>query len=385
MPSVLPLAADAAVGSLHQTRGADGAITFHRLPGRAVGQIADGRFAAMVAIPAGVRLELHTDAPWLDLDVQLTLLQINGQPLRAAVVDVVVDGVDAGSVRTTVGTHVRVDDARGDADVVPGGPTTLHISGLPGRSDTRVELWLPHAALVELRDVRIPAGCSATAAPQDRPVWIHHGSSISHCLQAARPLETWPALVARQAGVSLLDLGFAGQCHLDPCVARAIRDVPAAAISVKLGVNVVNGDTMRERVFVPAVHGFLDTIRDGHPTTPLLVVTPIVCPPTESVPGPTALRADGFAVAIPRREELGAGSLTMERVRAILAEVVGARRAAGDEDLHLLDGLALFGHDEAELLADGTHPDGAGYHRIADRFHAAAFGPGGPFAAVTGP
>ena len=45
---------------------------------------------------------------------------------------------------------------------------------------------------------------------------------------------------------------------------------------------------MRLRAFTPAVHGFLDTIREGHPTTPLLVVSPILCPIHEDTPGPIA-------------------------------------------------------------------------------------------------
>ncbi|KQV25217.1 hypothetical protein [Yonghaparkia sp. Root332] len=48
-------------------------------------------------------------------------------------------------------------------------------------------------------------------------------------------------------------------------MARVIRNAPADVISVKVGVNVVDLDAMRLRSFVPAVHGFLDTIRDGHP------------------------------------------------------------------------------------------------------------------------
>lgn len=65
-----------------------------------------------------------------------------------------------------------------------------------------------------------------------------------------------------------------------------IRDTPADVISVKLGINVVNLDLMRRRAFAPAVDGFLDTIRDGHPRTPLILVSPIFCGIHEHTPGP---------------------------------------------------------------------------------------------------
>jgi len=52
---------------------------------------------------------------------------------------------------------------------------------------------------------------------------------------------------------------------------------PADFISLKLGINVVNGDSMRERSFIPAVHNFLDTIREKKPNTPILIISPIIC------------------------------------------------------------------------------------------------------------
>jgi hypothetical protein len=90
--------------------------------------------------------------------------------------------------------------------------------------------------------------------------------------------------------VELVNLGFSGSALLDPFTARAMRDTPADLISVKIGINVVNADAMRLRAFVPAVHGFLDTIREGHPTTPLLVVSAILCPVQEDTPGPSHAR-----------------------------------------------------------------------------------------------
>ena len=119
-------------------------------------------------------------------------------------------------------------------------------------------------------------------------MWLHHGSSISHGSDAASPSATWPALAAAHGGVELINLGLGGSALLDPFTARTLRDTAADLISVKIGINLVNPDLMRLRAFMPAVHGFLDTIRDGHPTTPLLVVSPIYCPIHEDTPGPGA-------------------------------------------------------------------------------------------------
>ncbi len=166
---------------------------------------------------------------------------------------------------------------------------------------------------------------------------------------------------------------------LDPMVARTIRDLDADVISIKAGINIVNADTMRERTLVPAVHGFLDTIRDGHPTTPIALVTPIICPVAEDHPGPTVLGRDERFHVVARSNELSTGALSLCRVRSLFGDVVAARRAEGDINLHLIDGLALFGPDDVGDLPDGLHPNADGYRRIGERFHDLVFGDGGPF------
>ncbi len=183
-------------------------------------------------------------------------------------------------------------------------------------------------------------------------------------------------------------MGFGGGALLDPFTARAMRDTPADLISVKFGINIVNADLMRLRAFAPAVHGFLDTIREGHPTTPLLVLAPILCPIHEDTPGPCApdfsdveegrirFRATGDPA------ERAAGKLTLGVIRDELNRLV-KQRAATDENLYYLDGRELYGEaDYAELpLPDELHPDAAAHRRIGERFAGLAFAAGGPFAA----
>jgi hypothetical protein len=147
---------------------------------------------------------------------------------------------------------------------------------------------------------------------------------------------------------------------------------------------------MRLRAFVPAVDGFLDTIREGHPTTPLLVVTPLLCPMHEDTPGPCAPDAAALAEgrvhfrATGDPAEIPAGRLTLRVIRQALADVV-ARRVADDPHLHLVDGLALYGEaDHVEHpLPDALHPDAVTHQFVGERFAATVFGVQGPFARAT--
>ena len=45
-----------------------------------------------------------------------------------------------------------------------------------------------------------------------------------------------------------------------------------------------------------------------------------------------------------------------------------AVRATTDPNIHYLDGLQLFNHEEALTMPDGIHPDAAGYRTIAANF-----------------
>ena len=117
-------------------------------------------------------------------------------------------------------------------------------------------------------------------------------------------------MVARTVGLDHTNLGFAGQCMLDPFVALTIRDLDADIISMKVAANIVAEDAMRERPFGPGLLGFLDTIREGKPDTPILVVSPIFSPFGENQPGPLRLNAEGRTVSVDGSDELRRNNLT---------------------------------------------------------------------------
>jgi hypothetical protein len=381
-----PVTADLLRGALDLERTDHGVLP-HRLPARARAQCADGQLAMAEAQPSGVRLVLRTRATAVELDSLRTKVAYQGAPPRPdGVYDLLVDGRLAGRASVTGGNVLMVDMATGSAETLPGPVGTVRFTGLPDRVKV-VEIWLPHNEITQLVALRTDA--PVEAVPEEgRRVWLHHGSSISHGSDAASPSTTWPALAASLGGVELINLGLGGSALLDAFTARALRDTPADLISLKIGINLVNTDLMRLRAFTPAVHGFLDTIREGHPATPLLVVSPILCPIHEDTPGPSAPDFSNLSTgklqfrAAGDPAERAGGKLTLNVIRDELARVV-KQRATDDPNLHYLDGRDLYGEaDFAELpLPDQLHPDAATHRRIGERFAALAFGTGGPFAA----
>jgi len=350
----------------------------HRLPRPARARCDDPQLLGAEAQPSGVRLAVRTAATAIELDVLRTRVVLTGIPARAdGVVDLLIDGRRVRRSTVYGGDLVRIDPSTGASETVPGEVATLRFEELP-EHDKTVELWLPHYERTEVVGLRTDA--PVTPAQTDRPIWIHHGSSISQGSNADTPSTTWPALVASEANLDLVNLGFSGSAMLDSFVARSIRDRPADLISVKIGINLVNSDLMRRRAFGPAVHGFLDTIRDGHPSAPLVVIGPLYCPIHETTPGPGSFDVDALASGTVRFVAVGdpadalvpnAGlrRLTLSGIRDHLAEIVASRQA-DDPYLFYVDGLDLYGpgDEAAHPLPDNLHPDAATHRLIAQRF-----------------
>jgi hypothetical protein len=333
-------------------------------------RIPDDFMRASVGQSAGIRLAFRTAATRLELRVSgMKMTELPDTPMPEGWYDVTRDGEIVASAASMVGPRFVFSFERPDAFRVDG-PDDVLAFDLPG-DDAEYELWLPYTDEVELLALSADA-LVLPATASDRPRWLHHGSSISHGYIASRTTNTWPVIAARGLGFDLTSVAYSGNALLDQLTARTIRDTPADLISLKLGINVVNGDHMRRRVFRSAVHGFLDTIRDGHPATPILVISPIHCPPVERVPGPTYAVPDRTPLWVEshgRAEELAEGKLSLEVIRDELRAIVDLRRE-WDAALGYLDGSELYGaEDNARMpLPDNLHPADDVNALLAERF-----------------
>jgi hypothetical protein len=273
------------------------------------------------AMPAGVRVSFLTDSS--SLKASLTVESDDPQ-----LVDVYCDGELVVSLL-----------ADGDDD--------LTISGLPD-GQRLIEMWLPQHGKVCLRSLEIEDGASLIPYEDDRPKWVTYGSSITHCRAAASPSMTWPAIVARDRGYNLTCLGYGGNCHLEPMLARMIRDLSADFLSMKVGINIQGSESLNVRTFKPAIIGFASIVREKHPNTPFAVISPIFSPPRE-----TTRNSVGFSLSDMREE---------------VTDAVELLKAQGDSNIHYVDGLKIFGPEYVDMLPDELHPDAKGYEVLARSF-----------------
>jgi hypothetical protein len=137
-------------------------------------------------------------------------------------------------------------------------------------------------------------------------------------------------------------------------LARLLRDLPADYLSLEVAVNALQEASLSARTYASAVIGFVQIVRDGHPDAPIVVQSPIYMPRYDDPASPQA--------------QPNAVGLTLAAMRSETESAVARLRAHGDQSVHYVDGLRLYGLEHAQLSPDGSHPDAAGQLVLANAF-----------------
>jgi len=309
------LAWDGAVGVTH---GADGSRGWRMPPGER--DLWHPEIVIRAAMPAGVRIRFITDASAVAGTVEADQ--------ESSPIDIVADGQLIASLPVSGSASFLCDN-------LPAGGKLL-------------EIWLPQFGPFAITGLKLSEGAMVSAVNDGRPRWVTYGSSITQCRAAPSPTQTWPAIVARHADLNLTCLGYGGQCHLDIGVARMIRSLPASYISICAGINIYGAASLGPRAFRTTLTGFVQIVREGHPVTPIVLVSPIW--------------------GVQRETEVNPVGFTLASMRDEVQAVVELLRSRGDRQTHYVDGQTLFGESSAHLLPDDLHPNGEGYRVLAANF-----------------
>lgn len=281
---------------------------------------------AAAQLPAGVRLELVGDAEVLELEY------------RTATDELGYRGEGAGRRFEVYAGDRRLDSQRA---LLGSGRVRLRLGPVDEPSDRRV-VYLPEGMRPEVLRLSPGGGEVQPAPPQPR--WIAYGDSILEGWVASAPASAWGAVAARRVGLDLVNLGYAGSARGELVSAEAIAALPGpAVISLSHGTNCWSMVPHRPDLLAVATDTFLEVLRQGHPSVPLVALSPIVRPDAEH-----SSNRRGATLADLRRA----------------MEDVYADWATRDPVFSWCSGAELL---TADLLADGIHPGDQGHAALAAR------------------
>lgn len=207
-----------------------------------------------------------------------------------------------------------------------------HMDGQP----KECMLYLP--AWSELLTLEIGVDEGASVTPLESPYKhrvIVFGSSVTHGASASRPGMTYPARMSRMTGIEFVNLGYSGNCMLQPEFARLLAETDADAFLFDAFSN-PSPKMIRERL-----DAFVATLVKAHPDKPLIFM---------QTHWHTAGNLDQEAAKFHR-----------ERINT--ADGMMRRLAKQYDNVYFLDGEWFFGRD-AEGTIDCDHGSDLGYDRM---------------------
>jgi hypothetical protein len=274
-------------------------------------------------IPVGVRLELVGDAEAVDIAYRTTSGNLGYRGDGAGITFSVWRG----------GSNVWQEEA-----VLGDGLVRLPLGSSP--SGERVVIYLPEGMRPLIQSLTAVRG-SIMPAPA-LPRWIAYGDSSTQGWIASGPAHGWAATAARSAGFDLFDMGYAAAARGEIVSAEHIAELRADIITIAYGESCWIRTPHSVGMVTEGLWGFLDVIRQGHPTTPIVVISPILRPTAEDAPN-----------------RLGT---SLADIRHAIEMVTRDRIVCGDHTLSLVAGKSMI---HADHLADGYHPGDEGHKRIA--------------------
>jgi lysophospholipase L1-like esterase len=174
------------------------------------------------------------------------------------------------------------------------------------------------------------------------PRWLAYGDWTTQGWIASGPSQGWAAIAARKSALNLVNLGYAGAGRGEIVSAEHIAALTAEIVTIAYGESCWSRVPHSVGMVSEGFQAFLDVVRQGHPNTPVVVISPVLRPDAEEVPN-----------------KLGA---TLADIRRAIESITRDRMASGDDSLSLVAGEGVI---ESDHLADGIHPGDEGHKRIA--------------------
>ncbi len=274
-------------------------------------------------MPVGVRIELVGDAQAIDIAYRTTSGNLGYRG----------DGAGVTFSVWRNGHNVCEEEA-----VLGDGLIRLALGTVA--ADKPAVIYLPEGMQPLIQSLTAVKGEIAPAPALPR--WIAYGDWTTQGWIASGPSQGWAAIAARKAGVNLINMGYAGAGRGEIVSAEHIAGLGAEIVTIAYGESCWTRIPHSLGMVGEGFKSFLDVVRQGHPNTPIVVISPVLRPDAEDVPN-----------------KLGA---TLADIRNAIESVTRDRVVAGDDALSLVPGETII---DAGHLADGIHPGDEGHKRIA--------------------
>jgi lysophospholipase L1-like esterase len=205
-------------------------------------------------------------------------------------------------------------------------------------------LYLPLYNGVETVEIGLPENASISkAAPVSADVkpLVFYGTSIVQGASASRAGLSYPAILSRRLDLPIINLGFSGNCKMEPEVADLLAELDPRVYFIDCLPNLSSGEEVAEKT--PPL---IEKLRRARPATPIVLVENIVYPDT-------FLEERKRAV--------------VEAKNSAFRKVYQNLQRAGVKNIYYIPAADLLGAD-GEATVDGIHPTDVGFERMANAF-----------------
>jgi lysophospholipase L1-like esterase len=138
-------------------------------------------------------------------------------------------------------------------------------------------------------------------------------------------------------------MAYAGAARGEIVSAEHLAAQPASIISLSHGTNCWNRTPHSAGMFTEGLRAFLYLLRQAHPDTPIVAMSPLIRPDAEDTKNVL--------------------QTTLSDLREAFEALIRERIGAGDDALTLLPGRELISADQ---LTDEVHPGDAGHLVVAE-------------------
>lgn len=204
--------------------------------------------------------------------------------------------------------------------------------------EREVEICLPLYNAVHELYIGVKDGAKLLPPTQykhEKPI-VYYGSSITQGGCASHAGNEYPALVSRWLDSDYLNLGFSGGAKGEPQMAQHLSNLDPSVFVLDYDYNAPTEQHLKS-TYKP----LFDTIREKHPTTPIVMIT---SPNTDSL-------------------------YHYKERKEIIFSVYNEAKEQGDNNVYFVDGESFYGEDRDFCTVDLIHPNDLGFYKMAKKLY----------------